>query len=235
MGEAYGIYDFGDDRELMSHVTLANVACGFHGGDPTVMQRTVQLGRRARRGGRRAPLLPGPAGLWPAGDGHGPRGARGGADLPGGRAEGLPRRGRDGAVASEAARRPVWRRGARPHRGRRRGGRRGRVRGAGAGDRRHAARDGLHRARAGVLGGVLRRPGLRRRGRADHHAYARRVRSGAGGGARRARAGRGRRGLRVREGVPDARGHGLRALGHTGRGGTGGGGGGGARWRGTRC
>jgi UPF0271 protein len=43
MGEAYGIYDFGADRELMAHVTLANVACGFHGGDPAVMQHTVQL------------------------------------------------------------------------------------------------------------------------------------------------------------------------------------------------
>jgi UPF0271 protein len=43
MGEAYGIYDFGADRELMAHVALANVACGFHGGDPAVMQRTVQL------------------------------------------------------------------------------------------------------------------------------------------------------------------------------------------------
>jgi UPF0271 protein len=43
MGEAYGIYDFGADRELMAHVALANVACGFHGGDPAVMQHTVQL------------------------------------------------------------------------------------------------------------------------------------------------------------------------------------------------
>jgi 5-oxoprolinase (ATP-hydrolysing) subunit A len=43
MGEAYGIYDFGADERLMAHVQLANVACGFHGGDPVVMQRTVQL------------------------------------------------------------------------------------------------------------------------------------------------------------------------------------------------
>jgi len=43
MGEAYGIYDFGADEQLMAHVQLANVACGFHGGDPVVMQRTVQL------------------------------------------------------------------------------------------------------------------------------------------------------------------------------------------------
>jgi UPF0271 protein len=43
MGEAYGIYDFGADEQLMARVQLANVACGFHGGDPAVMQRTVQL------------------------------------------------------------------------------------------------------------------------------------------------------------------------------------------------
>jgi UPF0271 protein len=43
MGEAYGIYDFGADDQLMAHVQLANVACGFHGGDPVVMQRTVHL------------------------------------------------------------------------------------------------------------------------------------------------------------------------------------------------
>ena len=43
MGEAFGIYDFGADEALMEHVDLANVACGFHGGDPVVLQRTVRL------------------------------------------------------------------------------------------------------------------------------------------------------------------------------------------------
>jgi UPF0271 protein len=42
MGEAFGIYDMGADEALMEHVSLANVACGFHAGDPVVMQRTVQ-------------------------------------------------------------------------------------------------------------------------------------------------------------------------------------------------
>ena len=45
MGEAFGIYDLGADEALMGHVALANVACGFHGGDPAVMQRTVRLAR----------------------------------------------------------------------------------------------------------------------------------------------------------------------------------------------
>jgi 5-oxoprolinase (ATP-hydrolysing) subunit A len=45
MGEAFGIYDLGADVALMAHVDLANVACGFHGGDPVVLQRTVRLAR----------------------------------------------------------------------------------------------------------------------------------------------------------------------------------------------
>ena len=45
MGEAFGIYDFGADEALMAHVGLANVACGFHGGDPVVLQQTVRSAR----------------------------------------------------------------------------------------------------------------------------------------------------------------------------------------------
>jgi UPF0271 protein len=45
MGEAFGIYDLGADEALMPHVDLANVACGFHAGDPVVAQRTVRLAR----------------------------------------------------------------------------------------------------------------------------------------------------------------------------------------------
>jgi UPF0271 protein len=45
MGEAFGIYDLGADEALMEHVSLANVACGFHAGDPLVMQRTVRSAR----------------------------------------------------------------------------------------------------------------------------------------------------------------------------------------------
>jgi UPF0271 protein len=46
MGEAFGIYDLGADAELMEHVSLANVACGFHAGDPMVMRQTVQAAKR---------------------------------------------------------------------------------------------------------------------------------------------------------------------------------------------
>ncbi len=43
MGEGFGIYTIGEDAELIRHITSANIACGFHGGDPAVMRRTVRL------------------------------------------------------------------------------------------------------------------------------------------------------------------------------------------------
>ena len=46
MGEAFGIYRFGDDEACMPFVTHANVACGFHASDPSVMWRTVKAAKR---------------------------------------------------------------------------------------------------------------------------------------------------------------------------------------------
>jgi 5-oxoprolinase (ATP-hydrolysing) subunit A len=46
MGESFGIYKLGRDDEVMPYVTSANVGCGFHGGDPTVMRHTVRLARQ---------------------------------------------------------------------------------------------------------------------------------------------------------------------------------------------
>jgi UPF0271 protein len=43
MGESYGRWTLGDDDALMPYLTSANIACGFHGGDPHVMHRTVAL------------------------------------------------------------------------------------------------------------------------------------------------------------------------------------------------
>ncbi|KAF1683114.1 LamB/YcsF family protein [Veillonella sp. R32] len=43
LGESYGVYTLGLDQEVLSHVTSANVACGWHAGDPLIMERTVQL------------------------------------------------------------------------------------------------------------------------------------------------------------------------------------------------
>ncbi|MGH9106747.1 MAG: LamB/YcsF family protein [Acidimicrobiales bacterium] len=42
LGEAFGVYRLGDDDEILAVVSSANIACGFHGGDPQVMARTVR-------------------------------------------------------------------------------------------------------------------------------------------------------------------------------------------------
>lgn len=41
MGESFGAWSMGDDDGVLPHISSANVACGFHGGDPRVMSRTV--------------------------------------------------------------------------------------------------------------------------------------------------------------------------------------------------
>lgn len=46
MGEAFGIYSFGDDEACMPYVTHANVACGFHASDPAVMWSTVRAAKK---------------------------------------------------------------------------------------------------------------------------------------------------------------------------------------------
>lgn len=43
MGESFGMYKLGHDEEVIKYITSANVACGFHAGDPMWMRRTVQL------------------------------------------------------------------------------------------------------------------------------------------------------------------------------------------------
>lgn len=47
MGESYGAFTVGVDDEVFPYITSANVACGFHGGDPSVMRKTV-LGAKQR-------------------------------------------------------------------------------------------------------------------------------------------------------------------------------------------
>jgi len=47
LGESFGPWRMGMDREVMEHVSSANVACGFHAGDPEVMIRTVQAAKEA--------------------------------------------------------------------------------------------------------------------------------------------------------------------------------------------
>jgi UPF0271 protein len=45
MGESFGAYHIGADEEVFPYITSANVACGFHGGDPTVMRTTLARAR----------------------------------------------------------------------------------------------------------------------------------------------------------------------------------------------
>ncbi len=47
LGESFGAWKMGMDREVLAHVTSANVACGFHAGDPVVMVKTVKAAREA--------------------------------------------------------------------------------------------------------------------------------------------------------------------------------------------
>jgi 5-oxoprolinase (ATP-hydrolysing) subunit A len=46
LGEAYGLWSLGDDEGLLPYLALANVACGFHAGDPVTMQTTVVSAKR---------------------------------------------------------------------------------------------------------------------------------------------------------------------------------------------
>jgi len=45
MGESFGAYQIGQDAQVMPYITSANVACGFHAGDPSVMRETVRLAK----------------------------------------------------------------------------------------------------------------------------------------------------------------------------------------------
>ena len=45
VGESYGTYTIGLDEEVIPLITSANIACGFHAGDPAVMRRTIALAK----------------------------------------------------------------------------------------------------------------------------------------------------------------------------------------------
>ena len=107
LGESFGAWRLGDDEALLTVVTSANIACGFHAGDPLTIRRALRGRGRARGGHRRPGLLPRPGRLRPPGDGR----AAGRADrrgaVPDRRAgRDRPDRGRPGPLR-QAARRPV--------------------------------------------------------------------------------------------------------------------------------
>ena len=45
MGEGFGLYRLGNDAAMMPLIDLANVACGFHASDPSIMRETVRLAK----------------------------------------------------------------------------------------------------------------------------------------------------------------------------------------------
>ncbi|PKN94495.1 MAG: lactam utilization protein LamB [Chloroflexi bacterium HGW-Chloroflexi-6] len=46
LGESFGNYSLGNDAAIMPFITSANIACGFHAGDPLVMQATIRLAKQ---------------------------------------------------------------------------------------------------------------------------------------------------------------------------------------------
>ena len=61
LGEGFGAYRMGDDAAILDVVTSANVACGFHAGDPGIMAATFSL---AKRKGVAVGAHPGYLDLW---------------------------------------------------------------------------------------------------------------------------------------------------------------------------
>lgn len=47
IGESFGRWTLGNDADVMKSITSANVACGYHAGDPGIMRQTVSLARAA--------------------------------------------------------------------------------------------------------------------------------------------------------------------------------------------
>ncbi len=58
MGESFGAWGMGDDEHVLPSISSANVACGFHGGDPRVMDQTIRAAARLGVGVGAHPAFP---------------------------------------------------------------------------------------------------------------------------------------------------------------------------------
>ena len=58
MGESYGAWKMGNDDAILPFVSSANIACGFHGGDPATMRKTVAAALKNKVGLGAHPGLP---------------------------------------------------------------------------------------------------------------------------------------------------------------------------------
>ncbi len=57
-GESYGRWTLGDDASFLPHVSSVNIACGYHGGDPSTMRQTVRIAKAAGIGIGAHPSFP---------------------------------------------------------------------------------------------------------------------------------------------------------------------------------
>jgi 5-oxoprolinase (ATP-hydrolysing) subunit A len=46
LGESYGVFKIGNDKEILKHISSANIACGYHAGDHNVMMETLQMAKK---------------------------------------------------------------------------------------------------------------------------------------------------------------------------------------------
>lgn len=58
MGESFGAYQLGMDEQVIKYITSANIACGWHAGDPAVMRKTIQMAKENRVGAGAHPGYP---------------------------------------------------------------------------------------------------------------------------------------------------------------------------------
>jgi len=58
IGESFGVYKLGMDEELINYISSANIACGFHAGDPDVIDKTVKMAAANNVGLGAHPSLP---------------------------------------------------------------------------------------------------------------------------------------------------------------------------------
>ena len=73
LGESFGNYTLGMDGEVLNHVTSANVACGWHAGDPLIMDATVRMCKEKGVAVGAHPGYPDLMGFWPSCNGSKPR------------------------------------------------------------------------------------------------------------------------------------------------------------------
>ncbi len=58
IGESFGQYKLGNDEEVVKYISSANIACGFHAGDPHVLRHTIEIAKTANTAVGAHPGLP---------------------------------------------------------------------------------------------------------------------------------------------------------------------------------